>query len=154
MTLTLKIDIDSIGVTAALDALPLLVGAEMALAMEESVHIAQGAIATLTPVRTGKLAAAWDTSVRGFGMDLKGFVTNRTFYAKWVDLGTEAHDINPRRKKALFWIGATHPVRGVRHPKTRGAHMAERGLNIAEPSIIEAFRRAVKRAVDFALRLT
>jgi len=37
----------------------------------------------------------------------------------WVEYGTPAHWILPRRKQALFWDGAIHPVRRVWHPGTR-----------------------------------
>lgn len=40
-------------------------------------------------------------------------------YAAWVELGTDEHIIEPTKKKALFWPGAAHPVKRVRHPGTR-----------------------------------
>lgn len=57
-------------------------------------------------------------------------------YAEFVHGGTRAHDIRPRLKKALFWPGAGHPVRGVHHPGTapnpflRVAFEARRGAII------------------------
>lgn len=35
-----------------------------------------------------------------------------------VEFGTRPHVIRPRRKKALYWPGAEHPVREVNHPGT------------------------------------
>jgi phage virion morphogenesis protein len=32
---------------------------------------------------------------------------------------TAAHTIRPKRKKALFWPGAAHPMKSVRHPGSR-----------------------------------
>jgi len=40
-------------------------------------------------------------------------------YAQFVELGTRRHDIYPRDRQALYWPGAEHPVRHVRHPGTR-----------------------------------
>ena len=37
-------------------------------------------------------------------------------YAAFVELGTQAHDIFPINKKALFWPGADHPYKHVHHP--------------------------------------
>ena len=39
-------------------------------------------------------------------------------YASDVELGTPAHVILPRNKKALSWPGADHPVARVNHPGT------------------------------------
>ena len=39
-------------------------------------------------------------------------------YATDVELGTPAHVITPRNKKALYWPGAAHPVARVNHPGT------------------------------------
>ena len=41
-------------------------------------------------------------------------------YALAVEAGTPPHIILPRNKKALYWPGAAHPVKSVRHPGTRG----------------------------------
>lgn len=39
-------------------------------------------------------------------------------YGRFVEFGTEAHIIEPRVKKALYWEGAEHPVKRVHHPGT------------------------------------
>jgi hypothetical protein len=36
----------------------------------------------------------------------------------FMEYGTLPHMIYPRRKAALFWPGARHPVRSVKHPGT------------------------------------
>jgi len=40
-------------------------------------------------------------------------------YARWVEEGTAPHLIFPRKKLALYWKGAAHPVRMVNHPGTK-----------------------------------
>lgn len=39
----------------------------------------------------------------------------KTIYPLFVHEGTSAHVIMPRTKKALYWKGASHPVRAVHH---------------------------------------
>lgn len=40
-------------------------------------------------------------------------------YAGFVEFGTAPHTIRPRNRQALYWKGAEHPVRLVRHPGNR-----------------------------------
>lgn len=44
-------------------------------------------------------------------------------YARYVEYGTRPHIILPRRKQALAWPDAAHPVPGVYHPGTRAHHV-------------------------------
>lgn len=62
--------------------------------------------------RTGSLLA----SVKRRLAHLGGQVLIGTNHWRFIEYGTHAHDIQPRRKRALFWPGAQHPVRRVRHP--------------------------------------
>ena len=38
---------------------------------------------------------------------------------KWIVAGTRAHVIRAKKKKALWWEGARHPVKQVNHPGTK-----------------------------------
>jgi phage gpG-like protein len=51
---------------------------------------------------------------------VEGYATN-VQYAAIQQLGgvIKAHAISPRKKKALFWPGAAHPVRRVMHPGSK-----------------------------------
>lgn len=40
-------------------------------------------------------------------------------YGRYLEQGTQAHDILPHGKKALYWNGAPHPVKAVHHPGTK-----------------------------------
>ena len=54
------------------------------------------------------------------GTKISGFWGSfATIYALWVEQGTGPHVILPKTKKALFWKGASHPVRMVFHPGTK-----------------------------------
>lgn len=41
-------------------------------------------------------------------------------YSKYLELGTKPHVIEAKNKKALFWDGASNPVKKVNHPGTSG----------------------------------
>ncbi|MER7213212.1 HK97 gp10 family phage protein [Streptosporangium sp. NPDC000239] len=54
-----------------------------------------------------------------FDEDGLGFTAGPTAnYGADVEYGTAAHVIVPRDAKALWWPGAEHPVKRVRHPGT------------------------------------
>lgn len=40
-------------------------------------------------------------------------------YGGFLEEGTKPHIIRPKEKKALYWYGASHPVKAVRHPGTK-----------------------------------
>ncbi|MCE7081159.1 hypothetical protein [Streptomyces sp. ST2-7A] len=68
------------------------------------------------PRRTGALADSYVVEkprllVRRIGSHLD--------YGAAVELGSRPYTIVPRTKRALWWPGADHPVRRVRHPGVR-----------------------------------
>jgi hypothetical protein len=56
--------------------------------------------------------------------------TSNIKYARGVEEGTKPHIIRAKGKKALYWKGAKHPVKSVRHPGSR-----------AKPFLIPAFEK-------------
>ena len=56
--------------------------------------------------------------------------TSNVKYAVIVEKGSKAHVIRPKNKKALYWKGATHPVKQVNHPGSK-----------AKPYLIPAFEK-------------
>lgn len=74
----------------------------------------------LAPVDTGFLKAnirVHDRIAPGGGLRIGRRVQAHANYAAYVELGTTAHIIRPRFKKALWWEGAAHPISpSVRHP--------------------------------------
>ena len=56
--------------------------------------------------------------------------TSNIKYAPMVEYGTRPHIIRAKNKKALYWKGAKHPVKSVRHPGGR-----------AKPYLIPAFEK-------------
>lgn len=60
-------------------------------------------------------------------------------YGPYLEKDTPPHIIRPREKKALFWNGASHPVRQVYHPGTKAQP-------IIEPTL-EAHKDRIKKTV-------
>ena len=50
--------------------------------------------------------------------------TDEVFF--YQDTGTRPHTITPRRKRALYWKGASHPVKRVNHPGTKAQGFTEK----------------------------
>jgi hypothetical protein len=48
-----------------------------------------------------------------------------------IELGSRAHDIEPKDKKALAWPGGGHPVKRVHHPGTPAQHILRDALRAA-----------------------
>lgn len=90
---------------------------EFVKALERSVLVVQGLAKQLAPVRTGTLRRSISRRVTG----VKGVVGSNLKYAAIQEFGgtTGPHVIRPKNKKALFWPGATHPVKSVNHPGSK-----------------------------------
>jgi hypothetical protein len=56
-------------------------------------------------------------------------------HTRYVVKGTRPRLIRPRAKQALFWPGARHPVRSVRHPGTKPNDFLTRGVQRARGPI-------------------
>lgn len=102
-----------------LDRLPQIVGNALWLEAELIMTDAK----KRTPVRTGTLRASGFVErpkITGKRIRVEmGFGGPAAKYARYVHDGTRPHIIRPRTKKALYWEGAPHPVRFVRHPGTK-----------------------------------
>jgi len=66
-------------------------------------------------VRTGAMLASVHTVHTLTG----GRIYVGTDHWAHVEYGTRPHIIRPKHKKALYWVGARHPVNKVHHPGTR-----------------------------------
>lgn len=64
-------------------------------------------------------------------------------YAPHLHFGTKPHDIKPTGKKALFWRGAAHPVKGVHHPG-----LEPRPFMRLEPSDLRRIEEAARRYLE------
>jgi hypothetical protein len=139
------------GLTAVMSTLEVLPGAvdiEAERALLVSTFIVEGEVKALTPRKTGRLFAAWESSLRS---PTVGMVANNVDYARFVEEGAGPHDIWAKPGSALFWPGARHPVKHVFHPGFVGRRMAALGLRAAIPAVVEEFKRALRGAIRIAL---
>ena len=78
-------------------------------------------------VKTGHLKRSISTKMG----DMEATIhTSNLKYAPMVEFGTRPHIIRAKNKKALYWKGASHPVKQVSHPGSK-----------AKPYLIPAFEK-------------
>lgn len=110
-------------------------------ALESAMRSGETVAANEVPVDTGRLKNAIQiVSVSRFH---KILVAN-TNYAKYVEFGTQPHTIRAKNADALFWKGADHPVRTVRHPGTP----AQPFMSPARARIAEVLPRKIELALQ------
>lgn len=82
-------------------------------------------------VDTGRYRSsiAWRLDQDGLGVYAE--IGSAVPYAGLIERGTRPHIIRPRRKRALSWPDAEHPVAVVHHPGTRARHVLRRALRAA-----------------------
>lgn len=92
----------------------------------------------VVPWRTGRLVSSFMVRIGR----LMARVWPTVKYAIYVHEGTQAHEILPRVKMALYWEGARHPVRRVWHPGTRANRFLVRMVRLAQSNIAKHFKAA------------
>lgn len=85
-------------------------------------------------VKTGHLRRGIATNIGNMEATIH---TSNIKYASMVEKGTKAHIIKPKNKKALYWKGASHPVKQVNHPGSK-----------AKPYLIPAFEKEIPYFVE------
>lgn len=65
-------------------------------------------------------------------------------YAKAIEKGTKAHTIRAKNKKALYWKGASHPVKQVRHPGSKAKPFLVPAFEAEKPKFIENLKEVIK----------
>lgn len=96
------------------------------------------------PIKTGALRR----SIRPRFGQLKATIEPHVKYAIFVEEGTRPHIIRPVRKQALFWKGALHPVKSVRHPGTKKNPFFERGVEGSKDDLIKIFTDKIEEALS------
>ena len=92
-------------------------------------------------VATGHLRRAVSTDIKGLEATVH---TSNVKYAIMVEKGTKAHLIKPKNKKMLYWKGASHPVRIVRHPGSRAKPFLEPALEKEKDQFLEKLKEVIK----------
>jgi hypothetical protein len=89
------------------------------------------------PVDTGRLKSSIKVKKSG-----KGFEITAVDYMYYIEFGSLPHIIRPKDKQALFWKGAEHPVKEVRHPGCRPNPVIRNLINTRlKPIVIENIKR-------------
>ena len=70
--------------------------------------------------------------------------TSNVKYAVIVEKGSKAHVIRPKSKKALYWKGASRPVKMVNHPGTKPKPYLEPAFESEKDKFIENLKEAIK----------
>lgn len=97
--------------------------------------VQRGAMSNLAKngsVKTGHLRASIDVKANLFEATIRA----NTKYAMGVEEGTRAHIIRPKKGKFLFWKGASHPVKMVKHPGSK-----------AKPYLVPSFEKETQNII-------
>ena len=70
--------------------------------------------------------------------------TSNVKYAVIVEKGSKAHIIRPKNKKALYWKGASHPVKQVNHPGSKAKPYLIPAFESEKDKFIENLKEAIK----------
>ena len=97
-------------------------------------------IPPIVPYKTGQLSMTFFSTVS----NLTATWGPTVHYAADVEFGTGPHVILPVNKKALYWRGASHPVKKVNHPGTAPNPYMERIITEATAPINALFVEALR----------
>ena len=92
-------------------------------------------------VDTGHLRRAISTDIKGLETIIH---TSNIKYAPGVEYGTKAHIIKPKNKRFLYWKGAKHPVKQVRHPGGRAKPYLIPAFNKEKDQFLEKLKEVIK----------
>lgn len=109
-------------------------------ALTNSASRVQSEQRQLAPHRTGTLQRSILVQIKF----PKAEVTAQEKYAVFIEEGTGPFTIKPKTKKALFWPGAKHPVRMVRHPGIKAKPFFKPGYENALPYVEAQFEKVTE----------
>lgn len=102
-------------------------------AMQRSVLLVEGNAKRETPVKTGNLRRTITSRVEDGGR--RGVVGTNATYARPVHDGSRPHIIKATRAKALYWKGASYPVRSVKHPGNKPNPFFKRAAEMSRSGV-------------------
>jgi len=129
---------------AALESSPDFAQPLFAAAMTNSTREVQRVARSLAPHRTGTLQRSI-TAVTDYPM---GQVFTLERYGIYMELGTKAHQILPKTKKALYWKGAPYPVKVVNHPGTKPRPFMQPAMVASQPYIQAQFEKVIQLVLE------
>lgn len=65
-----------------------------------------------------------------------------------IEFGSRPHIIRPKGNKLLFWSGARHPVKEVKHPGTPAFKVLGNATEEAVEERAKVFESAIRRKID------
>ena len=92
-------------------------------------------------VVTRNLSLGVKTEVKGLEATVH---TSNIKYAIIVEKGSKAHIIRPKNKKALYWEGASRPVKMVNHPGSKAKPFLIPAFESEKDKFIENLKEAIK----------
>ena len=92
-------------------------------------------------VKTGHLRRGVTTDIGNMEVTVH---TSNIKYARGVEEGTRPHTIRAKNKKALYWKGAKHPVKSVRHPGSRAKPFLMPAFEKEKEVIIKDLEKVIK----------
>jgi hypothetical protein len=113
---------------------------QRALSASQAV-LAKNTNRSTVPWRTGFLVQTFQAVLSN--ATLRWYPT--ASYARFVEFGTAPHRIAPVDREALYWPGASHPVRSVMHPGTRPNPFMERIVEASTSDINDQFGVALQQ---------
>ena len=91
-------------------------------------------------------------SIKSYFLDGGGFFTGKlessSAVAEILEFGSRPHIIRPKSNKLLFWPGAKHPAKEVKHPGTAAFRVLGDATQEAVEDIGKIFESALKRKFD------
>lgn len=122
---------------------PQIVFDELSKAIKTSVNLIRPIMRKEVPRGATRRLSA---NIQAKSSGLKGSVgpnLDITPYAIFVHEGTSPYTIRPKAKKALWWPGARHPVRSVRHPGIKANRFVERAFGQIKKPVEQIFEKTV-----------
>ncbi len=65
------------------------------------------------------------------------YIQSPVHYAAGLEFGVKPHTITPKKKRALYWKGASYPVKKVNHPGNRAYAPFRKGLQASKKKLID-----------------
>lgn len=130
---SIKVDVKELDrLVVLLDQYPNTVNTKVAKVVRTSTlnveSYAKQKLTSNNSVDTGRLRNSINSKITMY----EGIVSTNVKYARYVEEGTKPHIIKPKNKKFLYWKGASHPVKQVKHPGGK-----------AKPYMIPSFEKEV-----------
>lgn len=92
--------------------------------------------------RTGHARQSLQGGVDPWGDQYILYLSHGVEYGIFLEMGSGPREIRPKTKKALYWPGAKHPVKKVRHPGSKA-------YAIVGPTVDVHFPRIRQTLIDY-----